>query len=166
MKNPILQDLSIRTNLKPGDIGMITHLHGSLYHKEFGFGISFESYVAGAFAEFYKNYDPHRDRIWICEHEGEIIGSILLMSREPQEAQLRFFLINPKYRKIGLGKHLISQCISFAKECSYRKIFLWTTDQLPASKHLYFTFGFELIEEKYSESFGVPLKEQYYELIL
>lgn len=161
-----LEDIKIRTHLKPGDIGMITYLHGTLYHEEFGFGINFESYVAGAFSEFHKNYDPSRDRIWVCEHDKKIIGSILLMGRNNEEAQLRFFLINPAYRKIGLGKHLISQCINFAKDNSYRKIYLWTTDQLPASKHLYLTFGFELLEEKYSESFGVQLMEQYYELLL
>jgi len=166
MKEITLPDISIRTELIPGDIGMITHLHGTLYHEEFGFGISFESYVAGAFSEFYSNYNPDLDRCWICEHNGKTIGSILLMRRDQGDAQLRFFLIDPAYRKIGLGKNLISQCITFAKECAYRKIFLWTTDQLPASKHLYISFGFELLEEKYSESFGVPLMEQYYELIL
>jgi len=166
MKILTLQDISIRTELKPGDIGMITHLHGTLYHEEYGFGISFESYVAGAFAEFYSKYDPDQDRVWICEHEGKIIGSILLMGRDLGLAQLRFFLIHPPYRKIGLGKHLLTQCVAYAKDRAYHKIYLWTTDQLPASKHLYYSFGFELLEEKYSESFGVPLMEQYYELIL
>jgi GNAT superfamily N-acetyltransferase len=166
MKALTLADISIRTDLHPGDIGMITYLHGSLYHAEFGFGISFESYVAGAFAEFYSQYDPDRDRVWICEHEGKIIGSLLLMRRESGLSQLRFFIIRPEYRKIGLGRHLISRCIAFAKEKSYEKIYLWTTNNLPASQYLYNSFGFDLIEEKYSEGFGVPLMEQYYELKL
>lgn len=166
MERLSIEDISIRTHLNPGDIGMITYLHGTLYHGEFGFSISFESYVAGAFSEFYKNHDPKKDRVWVCEHDGKIIGSILLMGRSLGEAQLRFFLIHPTYRNIGLGKYLISQCINFAKEKSYQKIFLWTTDQLPASKHLYLSNGFELLEKKYSESFGVSLMEQYYELIL
>jgi len=159
-------DISIRTQLHPGDIGMITYLHGTLYQREFGFGISFESYVAGAFAEFFHNYDPEQDRLWICEHEGKIIGSIFLMHRGNGNIQLRFFIIRPEYRNIGLGKLLVSRCIEFAKEKSYQKVYLWTTDNLPASKHLYISFGFQLIEEKYSDSFGVPLMEQYYELMI
>lgn len=166
MKRLSIEDIVIRSFLNPGDIGMITYLHGTLYHQEFAFGISFESYVAGAFSEFYSNYDTHKDKIWVCEHDGKIIGSILLIGRGNGEAQLRFFLIHPLYRNIGLGKYLISQCIHFAKAQSYQKIYLWTTDQLPASKHLYLTHGFELLEEKYSESFGVSVMEQYYELVL
>jgi len=161
-----LADITIRTDLQAGDIGMITYLHGSLYQLEFGFGISFESYVAGALAEFYSQYDPHIDRVWICEHKGTPIGSIVLMNRGGGEAQLRFFIIRPDYRNIGLGRFLISSCITYAKEKSYQKIYLWTTDNLSASRHLYLTFGFALEDEKYSDRFGLPLMEQYYELIL
>ncbi|HYE54504.1 MAG TPA: GNAT family N-acetyltransferase, partial [Chitinophagaceae bacterium] len=42
----ILEHISIRTTLKPGDIGYVTYLHGHLYQQEYQYGISFEAYVA------------------------------------------------------------------------------------------------------------------------
>ena len=47
-----LNDISIRTTLKAGDLGYITYLHGSMYSSEYGYGISFEAYVGKTLAEF------------------------------------------------------------------------------------------------------------------
>src|SRR6187402_424358 len=96
-----LEDISIRTELQPGDIGHITSRHGVLYAQEYGWGIGFESYVADGLHEFYREFDPARDCIWIADHEGKIIGSVLVKSRG-ESAQLRYFYIEPEYRGIGL----------------------------------------------------------------
>ena len=37
--------ITFRTGLKPGDLGYITHLHGRVYHEEYGFDTTFEPYV-------------------------------------------------------------------------------------------------------------------------
>jgi len=50
-----LDDIAIRTDLRSGDIGYVTYLHGMLYKQEYGYGIEFESYVAAGLHEFYKN---------------------------------------------------------------------------------------------------------------
>ena len=39
-----LDDISIRTELRPGDIGYVTYMHGTLYSEEYGYRIQFESY--------------------------------------------------------------------------------------------------------------------------
>ena len=94
MNNPIsLDDIVIRTELRPGDIGYITYLHGLIYNQEHGFGIDFESYVANSLHEFYSNYDPAKNRVWICEHNGNIIGSLVQMHRDINTAELRYFVI-------------------------------------------------------------------------
>jgi hypothetical protein len=63
MNLPIaIEDIVIRTELRPGDIGYVTYLHGDLYKKEYGYGIAFEAYVAQGFYEFYSQYDPGKDR--------------------------------------------------------------------------------------------------------
>ncbi|WP_315824336.1 GNAT family N-acetyltransferase [Paraflavitalea speifideaquila] len=99
-----LNDIHIRTTLQPGDIGYITYLHGWIYSKENNYGIAFESYVAVGLAEFYQQYDVTRDRVWICEHQDKIVGFLLLMHRG-DAAQLRYFVLHPGYRGIGLGKN-------------------------------------------------------------
>lgn len=160
-----LSDITIRNRLQPGDIGYITYLHGALYKEEYNYGISFEAYVAEGLAEFYQNYDPGKDRAWICEHAGTIIGSLFLMHRE-EAAQLRYFLIRPEYRGLGLGKKLMQQYMTCLNENGYSSSYLWTTHELNAAASLYKRHGFALVEEKLSSEFGKPLTEQKYELVV
>ena len=160
-----LDDISIRTELRPGDIGYVTYMHGALYSKEYNYGIQLESYVAKGLCEFYEKYNPARNRIWACEHNGGMIGFLLLMDRG-NAAQLRYFLIEPEYRGIGLGAKLLNLYMDFLRECGYKKTYLWTTHELSAAAFLYKRLGFKLTEEKESTSFGRPLREQRYDLIL
>ena len=160
-----LEDISIRTELKPGDIGYVIYLHGKLYGKEYGYGVQFENYVAKGLSEFYETYDPQRSRVWVCEHNDKMIGFLLLMDRG-ESAQLRYFLIEPEYRCIGLGSKLMNLYMDFLYECGYQKSYLWTTHELTTAANLYKRFGFQLTEEKESTAFGKPLREQRYDLIL
>ena len=164
MKEKIrLSDIIIRTELKPGDIGYIIYLHGWLYKKEYNYGIEFESYVAAGLHEFYSQYDPLKDRVWICEHNNRIVGFLLLMHRNKDIAQLRYFLLKPEYRGIGLGNKLMKLYMEFYHSCRYQSSYLWTTDELPAAASLYMRHGFQLTQEKESTAFGKRLKEQRYD---
>lgn len=165
MNKVSLDDISIRTELQPGDIGYVTYLHGALYHREYNYGLQFESYVAKGLCEFYEKYNPQRSRIWVCEHRNRMIGFLLLMDRG-EAAQLRYFLIEPEYRGIGLGSKLLNLYMGFLRECGYKASYLWTTHELITAAALYKRLGYKLTEEKESNSFGKPLREQRYDLIL
>lgn len=160
-----LDDISIRTELKPGDIGYVIYLHGRLYAQEYGYGVQFESYVAKGLCEFYEKYEPEKSRVWVCEHDNRIIGFLLLMDRG-KAAQLRYFLIEPEYRGIGLGARLLSLYMDFLRERDYQESYLWTTHELSTAAALYKRLGFQLTEEKESTAFGKPLREQRYDLVL
>jgi len=160
-----LSSLRIRTELKPGDAGEVTRMHGRIYTREFGFGPDFEHYVAEAFAEFEKLYNPGRNRVWACEHDDKLIGYLVLMDRG-SAAQLRLFIMEPAYRGIGLGKHLMNLFMDFARECNYKTCYLWTTDELQAAASLYKRHGFMLTETKPSTSFGKSLVEHRYDVTL
>lgn len=165
MKKVSLNEISIRTELCSGDIGYVTYLHGALYYKEYNYGLAFESYVAKGLSEFYEKYNPERNRIWACEHNHRMIGFLLLMDRG-QAAQLRYFLIEPEYRGIGLGSKLMNLYMDFLRECGYKASYLWTTHELSIAASLYKRHGFELTEEKESTAFGKPLREQRYDLVV
>lgn len=165
MNKIALNDICIRTELRPGDLGYATYMHGALYSREYNYGLPFESYVAKGLCEFYEKYNPERNRIWACEHNEHMIGFLLLMDRGTA-AQLRYFLIEPEYRGIGLGKKLLDFYIDFLRECGYKESYLWTTHELYAAASLYRRVGFQLTEQKESTSFGKPLIEQRYDLIL
>jgi peptidyl-dipeptidase Dcp len=160
-----LEDISIRNELRPGDLGYLIYLHGSLYARERGYGLGFETYVAKSLVEFMERHDPDMDRVWVCEHEGRMIGFLLAMDRGGV-AQLRYFLIEPEYRGIGLGTKLIRLFLEFIKERGYRGAYLWTTDDLDTAIGLYTRAGFALAEEKKADDFGQTLTERRYELEL
>ena len=173
MNNKInLTDISIRAELQPGDMGYVIYLHGLLYSREYNFGIQFEDYVAKGLIEFKGQYDPKRNRVWVCEHQrsspqeiNRMIGFLLLMDRG-EAAQLRYFLIDPEYRGIGLGSHLMNLYMDFLRACGHKSSYLWTTSELHAAISLYKCFGFQLTEEKESTAFGKLVTEQRYDLTL
>lgn len=167
MKQDItINDITIRTEMKPGDLGYVIYRHGKLYGEEYNHGISFETYIAAGMYEFYKDYNPELDRVWICEHNEKIIGFLLLMHRENKTAQLRYFLLEPEYRGIGLGKKLMSLYMDFLLKCGYTSSYLWTTHELATAASLYTRHGFKLTEEVPSTAFGKHLTERRYDLVL
>lgn len=159
-----IDDILIRSNILPGDLGFVIHRHGKLYGEEYNFGISFELYVSEGLREFYENYNSELDRVWICEHHERMIGFVLLMHRGNNAAQLRYFYLEPAYRGMGLGKKLMELYMDFLRKKNYSSSYLWTTNELHAAASLYKRYGFKLTEEIDSTSFGKPLKEQRYDL--
>jgi GNAT superfamily N-acetyltransferase len=160
----IFPNIHIRSTIEPDDLGYIIQRHGKLYAEEYDYSVLFEAYVAGDLYDFYKSYDPTLDRMWICEHEGTIIGSLLLVHRGNNTAQLRYFYLEKAYRGIGLGKKLMELFMDFYKEKGYTHAYLWTTDELAAAASLYKRYGFVLTEEKRSAAFGKEATEQRYDL--
>jgi len=159
------QDVTLRTQLKPGDIGSIVHMHGVIYAREYGFDHTFEAYVAGPLAECVRAASP-RDRIWLAERAGQVVGCIAIVAASEKVAQLRWFLVDPAIRGLGLGKKLFHEAVAFCKETGYGSIILWTVSALTAAAHLYQAAGFKKVAEKPGRRWGVDVIEEKYELNL
>jgi DNA-binding MarR family transcriptional regulator/N-acetylglutamate synthase-like GNAT family acetyltransferase len=151
---------------QPGDMGWVVHLHGMLYAQEYGWDDTFEALVAGIVAKFIQNFDPKRERCWIAEMEGEIVGSVFLVKESETVSKLRLLLVHPKARELGMGKRMVSECLRFAKQAGYRKTMLWTNNVLLAARHIYETMGFKLVLEEPHHSFGHDLVGETWELEL
>ena len=149
---------------QPGDMGWIIHRHGVLYAEEYGLDESFEAMVARIAATFIENFDTRRERCWIAERDGEVVGSVLLVKDGEEIAKLRLLYVEPKARGLGIGSRLVGECIGFARRAGYRKITLWTNDVLVSARRIYQAAGFCLVQEKQHHSFGQDLVGQYWEL--
>jgi ribosomal protein S18 acetylase RimI-like enzyme len=157
------ESVTLRTNLEPGDIGSIVRLHGVIYAEEYGFDSTFEAYVAGPLAECVRAPSP-RERIWIAERDSHVVGCIAIVATTLEVAQLRWFLVDPSARGLGLGKKLLGEAVAFARECEYSSVVLWTVSALTAAAHLYRAVGFRKVEEKPGRQWGVDVVEEKYEL--
>lgn len=151
---------------RPGDMGWVISAHGALYAKEYGFDATFEALVAEIAAQFIREFKPGRERCWIAEMEGAPVGSVFLVEQSKTVAKLRLLVIDPKARGFGLGKRLVGECIEHARALGYRKLTLWTQDNLQAARHIYKQAGFTLVETEPHHSFGVDLVGEYWELKL
>jgi GNAT superfamily N-acetyltransferase len=160
-----INQVTIRTDLRPGDIGWIVSSHGTIYAKEWGFDPTFEAYVAGPLAACVRAGST-RDRIWLAERDGRIVGCVAIVAASPAQAQLRWFLVMPEARGCGLGLRLLGMAIDFCRESGYESIMLWTVSALVVAAHLYKAFGFKKVAELPGRQWGVEVVEEQYELHL
>ena len=151
---------------RPGDMGWVIHRHAAIYAQEYGFDERFEALVARIAAKFIERYDPKRERCWIAEKDGEIVGSVFLVKHSKTVAQLRLMLVEPKARGLGIGARLVDECVRFARENGYRKITLWTNSVLVAARHIYKKAGFRLVHKERHHSFGHALVGETWDLTL
>ncbi len=139
------RDIRIRHVLEPGDLGMVVHLHGVVYAREYGLDTSFEPYVAKPLAEFAMQGNG---RLWIAEIDGRIVGSIAMVDADDNAGQLRWFLLVPEARGSGLGRRLLEEALAYARQRGYAHLYLWSFADLADALRLYERAGFKVTERK------------------
>jgi GNAT superfamily N-acetyltransferase len=151
---------------RPGDLGWVVQSHGELYAREHGWDVRFEGLVAGVIAGFVRDFDAARERCWIAERDGRNVGSVFLVRGTDEEARLRLLLVDPSARGLGLGGRLVRECVAFARAVGYRRITLWTQENLSSARRIYAAEGFRLARTEVHDSFGVALVAETWEMEL
>ena len=151
---------------QPGDLGWVVHRHGAVCAQEHEWDEQFEAQAANVVAQFVHTFDPARERGWIAEKDGEVVGSAFLVNLSKTVAGLRLLLVEPKARRLGIGGRLVSECVRFARQARYRKVVLRTYSLPRAAHRVYERAGFRLVHEEPHHRFGRDLVEQTWELPL
>jgi ribosomal protein S18 acetylase RimI-like enzyme len=155
----------IREGIKPGDIGAIVQLHGTLYAREYGLDHTFEGYVAAGIGEFAVKYNEQNDYLAVAEQGGQIYGSIAIVGHDDM-AQLRWFIVHPELRGQGVGTQLLDGAIRYCRQRPFKSVLLWTISELTTAARLYKAAGFRLTEQKTHEIWGAIHTEERYDLDL
>lgn len=151
---------------RPGDLGWVVQSHGEIYAREYGWDVRFEGLVAEVIGGLARSFDPAVERGWIAERAGENVGSIFLVRGTDEVAKLRLLLVDPRARGLGIGARLVRECIDFARQVGYRRITLWTQENLVAARRIYAAEGFRLMLTEEHDHFGVPLVAETWEMEL
>jgi N-acetylglutamate synthase-like GNAT family acetyltransferase len=156
--------VEIRCEIRPGDLGRVLQLHGVLYTQEMGLDMTFEGYVAGTLGHFASPIDPTRERLWLAEMDGQLVGSVAIVKHAEETGQLRWLLVHPVCRGRGIGRRLVKEAVAFARSAGYREVFLETLKELPVAAALYRAVGFILVREETLSLWSRQLTDQRYEL--
>jgi len=151
---------------QPGAIGWVTHRQAVIYTTDYGWDETFEALVADVLSKFIVNFNPKRERSWIAERDGEIVGSVFCAEKTKTVAALRLLYVEANVRGLGIGTRLVDECIAFARRVGYSRLSLWTNSVLHSARRIYERAGFELVDSKAHHSFGKDLVGQTWELQL
>ena len=149
-----------------GDFGWIVHRQATLYAQEYGWNGEFEALLIEITGKFIHNFKPEREKCWVADKGGRIEGAVFVVEDDADTAKLRMLYVEPEARGSGLGARLVDEVIAFARGAGYRRLTLWTNDNLAAARRLYQKAGFRLVSEERHESFGHQLTGQFWELLL
>jgi DNA-binding MarR family transcriptional regulator/GNAT superfamily N-acetyltransferase len=153
---------------RPGDMGWVVHRQAVLYAQEYGWDERYEALISRIVADFIERFDPRRERCWIAERDGEIVGSVFLIKHTERAgvAQLRLLYVERAARGLGIGRRLVRECTEFARQTGYKTITLWTNSVLTSARKIYEAEGYQLVREEPHHSFGHDLVGQTWELEL
>jgi putative acetyltransferase len=121
--------------------------------------------IRSSLAEFGANkqgtvfYDPTTDALfslfqtpgslyYVAKREGKVIGGAGIFPSDglPEGfCELVKMYLKKEERGQGLGKLLISKCLTTAKEMGYQKVYLETMPELRKAVSVYEKFGFEYL---------------------
>lgn len=137
-------------------------LHAETYSRWAGFGSAFERKVATELADFIRRIEHEDNAIWYAGEDEHLLGSIAIDGMDLGEgiAHLRWFIVNPAHRSVGLGKQLLARAVDFVDERRFAETHLWTLKGLEAARSLYERTGFALVEEYEGEQWGTRITEQ------
>ncbi|MGZ3623305.1 MAG: GNAT family N-acetyltransferase [Ktedonobacteraceae bacterium] len=163
----MMNDVEILSEYIPGAIGKVVELHATYYAQQWGFGLFFEAMVATGLASFLSRFDERQDGFWNAVHDQQIVGSITIDGSEAamKGAHLRWFILDPEYQGNGIGKQLMGEAMRFCEEQNFQRVHLSTFAGLDSARHLYEEWGFRLVEEHESDTWGVHVREQAFEWV-
>lgn len=105
-----------------------------------------------------------RARLRVCEHEGRVVGSsLVLWRRGSRQARLYSLVVDPACRGLGLGRRLVADAVAQAAAAGSRCLVLEVRADNTAAIALYRGLGFAVVRTLpgYYDDGGDGLRLQY-----
>lgn len=129
------------------DLHHVQAIHDTFYVDSGMYAPVFSEYVAKSIASFHDGWDPDRDRVWLAEQDGRLMGYVAVCHRADDDlAQLRYLWVDPMARGHGIGSRLVQEVMDFARRTGYSGVMLWTMEGLESARRIYQAAGFSLTQ--------------------
>lgn len=146
----------LRSDWRAGDGERIVDLHRRGYAGEGPrFAGPFADYVRQTVEEARLGAGGHASRVWFAERGGEALGCAAMIDRGTR-GQLRWVVLVPEARGLGLGKALFEAAMAHAAAQGWPEVYLETTDGLAASMQMYLANGFAVTSDTEEELWDGP----------
>ena len=90
--------------------------------------------------------------MWLAINDyDEVIGTIALMKKDENNAELKSFYVSKEYRGNGISKELFKKVMDYSKELGLKRIFLGTYERMETAIHFYKRRGFSEIEFEHED---------------
>lgn len=110
--------------------------------NEYGLSVSKDG-VDRDVLDINKFYFENNGWFQVVENNGEIIGTVGIYRISNSECELRKMYLLSDFQGEGIGKRLMENAITKAKELGYNKITLQTNSVLKKAIQLYYKYGFK-----------------------
>jgi GNAT superfamily N-acetyltransferase len=158
--------ISIHHDFAPGDLGQLIWIHGVQNFADYGFNHIHEAYCAKIAVEFILGPEEGRSHAWLAKREGKVVGSIFIVERPDNQAQLRLLFVDRPVRGIGLGRWLVEESIRYCRASGFDVVYLWTVQGLDRAISIYESVGFTRVAEKSVAEWGKASLEIRFDLNL
>lgn len=163
--NPVNCGPRLLPALLPGMLSASVALQTQRYARDHAFGVYFETGRMADVAAFLARYDAARDGVWAVVDRGAVLGTLVIdggSGDDPQCAELRWFILADSLQGKGLGRRMMKAAMGFCTQ-RYARVRLGTFAALHAARHLYESFGFRMVHEAPSITWGPEVLEQHWE---
>jgi GNAT superfamily N-acetyltransferase len=164
----ILKVVCTLADYPPGLIGTVSALFGRHVSASHGVNWTLDAMIAEEQCEFFRRFDPERDRVWVPMEGAVPKGGLTIEGPRShrESARLRFFILDESLRGQGIGRRMLAEAMQFCRDRHWRRIYLTTLSGLDAAMHLYAGQGFSLVSESRDAFHGSRAFEQTYESLL
>jgi GNAT superfamily N-acetyltransferase len=160
---------TIRRELRSSDPKAIADLHDRVYRAEYGMSAAFTASVAGSVrAAIRRGWPTEAGSVWLIDDEddGSLAGALALTQEAPAVGRIRWFVLEPKLRGLGLGRRLIDELLAEGRAQGMRRLELETFSALQVAARIYRSVGFQVTESRQRDDWGPPIIYQHYALQL
>ncbi len=159
-------EYELRRELRPGDAEAIVEIHERIYRPEYGMDGRFVDGVRSTVESAVERDWPEGGGAWLVDGSDGLAGCLGLTDEGDGLGRVRWVVLAPEARGIGLGRRMITEAVDEARRLGFDRLELDTFGALKTAAAIYRSLGFELVSEERTEKWGPPIAYQHYVLDL